>query len=97
MVSSRRISLFELFRQVDEDSSGELDHNEVHVLLRLARLEGQVDETLFQAFFDELDENSDGSITYVEFSRAIKKRMLKANAMSQSQSISSPEAEEGNL
>ena len=75
MVSSRRTHLLDLFREVDEDSSGELNHEEVRVLLRLAGLEGQVDEALFREFFDELDENGDGSITYIGFSRAIKKRM----------------------
>jgi hypothetical protein len=75
MVSSHRTSLLDLFREVDADSSGELDHDEVRVLLRLAGLDDQVDETLFHAFFDELDENGDGSITYTEFSSAIKKRM----------------------
>jgi Ca2+-binding EF-hand superfamily protein len=74
MVSSRRTSLLDLFRDVDEDSSGELDHDEVRVFRGLAGLEGLVDETLFHAFFDELDENGDGSITYTEFSSAIKKR-----------------------
>jgi len=78
MVSARRTSLLDLFRDVDADSSGNLDHDEVRELLRLAGLEGQVDETLFNAFFDELDECGDGSITYIEFSRGVEKRK-KAN------------------
>ena len=96
MVSARRTSLLDLFRDVDADSSGNLDHDEVRELLRLAGLEGQVDETLFNAFFDELDECGDGSITYIEFSRGVEKRK-KANGSQLQRILSKDEMAAGSV
>ena len=78
MVSARRTSLLDLFRENDVYASGILNHDEMRNLLCLAGLEGQVDETLLNAFFDELDECNDGSITYIELSRGVEKSK-KAN------------------
>lgn len=67
------------------DNSGELDSSEVRALLALAGFdESVVDDDLFELFSNELDENGDGHVTYIEFSRAIESRK-KGNGVVQTQ------------
>lgn len=74
MVTLRRTRLLDLFREVDRDTSGELEPAEVKELLHRAGLKADLDDGLFQRFYNVLDENGDGSVTYVEFSRIIQKK-----------------------
>lgn len=57
--------LWELFRAIDRDHNGELDRAELAEALRSNGL--TVDADRLEQFFEQLDKNNDGHITFEEW------------------------------
>jgi len=57
--------LWELFRAIDRDDNGELDRAELAEALRSNGI--TVDSDRLEQFFEQLDKNNDGHITFEEW------------------------------